>query len=79
MISFMVGNNTFSKCERINAFNKFFSSIATDLQEKYLPIVRLGYQLVYLPNSENRSTHERYLINPQKNTFYFSPISANDI
>ena len=23
------GNNTFSKCERINAFNKFFSSIAT--------------------------------------------------
>ena len=64
------GNNTFSKCERINAFNKFFfSSIATDLQDTYLPIV----------NSENRSTHERYLKNPQKNTFYFSPISANDI
>ena len=30
-------------------------------------------------NSENRSTHERYLKNPQKHTFYFSPISANDI
>ena len=63
------GNNIFSKCERINAFNKFFSSIATDLQDKYLPIV----------NSENRSTHVRYLKNLQKNTFYFSPISANDI
>ena len=45
------GNNTFSKYERINAFNKFFRSIATDLQDKYLPIV----------NSENRSTHEIYL------------------
>ena len=33
------GNNTFSKCERINAFNTLFSSIATDLQDKYLPIV----------------------------------------
>ena len=43
--------------------------IATDLQDNYLPIV----------NSENRSSHERYLKNPQKNTFYFSPISANDI
>ena len=47
----------------------FFSSIATDLQYKYLPIV----------NSENRSTHVRYLKNPQQNKFYFSPISANDI
>ena len=63
------GNNTFSKCERINAFNTFFSSIATDLEDKHLPIV----------NSENRSTHERYLKNPQQNTFYFLPISANDI
>ena len=46
----------------------FFSSIATDqidLQDKYLPIV----------NSANRSTHERYLKNPQKHTFYFSPTS----
>ena len=25
------GNNIFRKCERINAFNKIFSSIATDL------------------------------------------------
>ena len=25
------GNNIFSKCERINAFNTIFSSIATDL------------------------------------------------
>ena len=30
-------------------------------------------------NNDNRSTHERYLKNPQKHTFYFSPISANDI
>ena len=63
------GNNTFSKCERIHSFNTFFSSIVTDLQDKYLPIV----------NSENRSTHDRYLKNPQKHAFYFSPISANDI
>ena len=63
------GNNTFSKCERINAFNTCFSSIATDIQDKYFAIV----------NSGNRSTHERYLKNPQKHTFYFSPISANDI
>ena len=63
------GNNIFSNCERKSAFNKFFRSIATDLQDKYLPIV----------NSENRSSHERYLKNPQKNTFYFSPISVNDI
>ena len=33
-----------NKCERINEFNTFFISIATDLQDKYLPIV----------NSENR-------------------------
>ena len=49
------GNNIFSKCEIINTFNKFLSSITTDLQNTYLPIV----------NSENRSTHERYLKNPQ--------------
>ena len=67
MISFMV--TIFNKFERINAFNTFFSSIATDLQYKYLPIV----------NIENRSTHERYLKNPQKHTFYISPISTNDI
>ena len=47
------GNNTFSKLERINVFNTFFSSIATDLQDNYLPIA----------NSENRSTHEKYLKN----------------
>ena len=61
----LYGNTTFSKYERIC----FFSSIATDLQDKYVPIV----------NRENRSTHERYLKNPQKNTFHFSSISANDI
>ena len=55
------GNNIFSNCERKSAFNKFFSSIATDLQDKYLPIV----------NSENRSSHERYLKNPQKIHFIF--------
>ena len=32
-------NIIFSKCDRINAFNAFFSSITTDLQDKYLPIV----------------------------------------
>ena len=58
------GNNTFSKCERINAFNTFFSSIATYLQDKYLPIV----------NSENRSTHEIYLKNPQKHILFFTYI-----
>ena len=41
------GNNTFRKFERINAFNTFSSSIATDLQDTYFPIVY----------SENRSTH----------------------
>ena len=39
--------NMFSKSERKNSFNKFVSSIATDLQDKYLPIV----------NSENRSSY----------------------
>ena len=29
------GNNIFSNCERKSAFNKYFSSIATDLQDKY--------------------------------------------
>ena len=55
------GNNIFSNCEIKSAFNKFFSSIATDLQDKYLPIV----------NSENRSSHERYLKNPQKKYILF--------
>ena len=55
------GNNTFSKCERINAFNTFFSSIATNLQDNYLLIV----------NSENRSTHERYLKILKKIHFIF--------
>ena len=32
------GNNIFSKDEIINTFNKLFSSIATHLQYKYLPI-----------------------------------------
>ena len=50
------GNNIFSNFERKSAFNKFFSSIATDLQDKYLPIV----------NSENRSSHERFLKNLKK-------------
>ena len=36
-------NNIFSEYEK-KTFNTFFSSIATDLQDKYLPIV----------NSENR-------------------------
>ena len=43
--------------------------MSTDLQDKYFPIV----------NSENRSTRRKYLKNPQKHTFYFSSISANDI
>ena len=55
------GNNIFSKCERKHAFNPFFSSIATDLQDKYLKIV----------NSENRSSHERYLKNPKNIHFIF--------
>ena len=55
-------NNIFNKCERINAFNTYFSSISNDLQEYYLPMV----------NNENRSTHERYLKNLQKHTFYLS-------
>ena len=42
-------NNIFSKYEK-KTFNTFFSSIATDLQDKYLPII----------NSENRKSHERY-------------------
>ena len=29
------GNNIFSNCERKSAFNKYFSSIATDIQDKY--------------------------------------------
>ena len=62
-------NNIFSKCERKNAFKKCVSSISISLHDKYFPIV----------NNENRSSHERYLKNPQKNKCYFSPISSNDI
>ena len=43
--------------------------------------IYIYYYYYYLPivNSKNRSAHERYLKNPQKHTFYFSPISTNDI
>ena len=37
-------------------FNTLFSSITTDIQDKYLPIV----------NSDNRSSHEIYLKNPNR-------------
>ena len=50
--------------KKSNVFNKLFSSVATDLQDKYFPLV----------NNQNRSSHKS-----SKNTFYFSPISGKYI